>query len=537
MRAERGVRAVALALALCAAGLAQPREGAAITGAARSSNTTSKSPRSVSTDLNSVRKYRERNETAILAGFVDLLRLPNLASDSVAIRRNADTLVSLLKRRGMIARRLELPGSPPAVYAELPAQGATRTITLYAHYDGQPVNPRDWAGDPWTPVLRDRPVEQGGKILPWPGRGDRIDPEWRLYARSAGDDKAPIVALLAALDALNAQSSRRSVNLKVFLEGEEEAGSTHLAAMLAAHRDELRSDAWIFCDGPMHPSRRPQLVFGARGVMGLELTVYGPLRALHSGHYGNWAPNPIARMTDLLASLRDGDGRIKVPGFDRDVRPLTDAEHEAMAAVPDPDSSLAAELELGGTEAGGARLIQRIMLPAINFRGVRGGAVGEGAANAIPTEARASIDFRLVPDQTPGAVRASIEDYLQRQGWFLVSAAPDSATRRKHDRIVRLDWGEGYAAYRVPLDSPLAAAVRQSMEQSLNKPVLMTPMLGGSLPLATFEQALGVPIIVLPIANHDDNQHAANENLRIQNLRDGIDVFAGLLLSLGALWK
>ena len=530
------VKGAALALLLCAAGVLCARESGAVTGAARSSNTSSKSPRSVATDLASVRKYRTRNETAILAGFVDLLKLPNLASDSLAIRRNADTLVSLLKRRGMIARRLELAGSPPAVYGELPAQGATRTITLYAHYDGQPVNPRDWSGDPWTPVLRDRPVEQGGKILPWPGRDDPINPEWRLYARSAGDDKAPIVALLAAIDALNAQSSRRSVNLKVFLEGEEEAGSTHLPAMLAAHHDELTSDAWIFCDGPMHPSRRPQLVFGCRGVLGLELTVYGPLRALHSGHYGNWAPNPIARMTDLLSSLRDGDGHIKVPGFDRDVRPLTDAEREAMAAVPDPDSALAGELELGGSEGGG-RLIQRIMLPAINFRGVRGGAVGEGAANAIPTEARASIDFRLVPDQTPGAVRAQIEDHLRRQGWFLVSATPDSATRRKHDRIVRLEWGEGYAAYRVPLDSPLAAAVRQSMEQSLNKPVLMTPMLGGSLPLSTFESALGVPIIVLPIANHDDNQHAANENLRIQNLRDGIDVFAGLLLGLGTLWK
>ena len=524
----RSARSAVLAMALCAV---------AATSRAAAPPVDRPVARSLATELRSVRKYRTRREVEILTGFAELLKLPNLASDSLAIRRNADTLVALLERRGMRARRLELAGSPPAVYGELAAAGATRTITLYAHYDGQPVVASEWDGDPWTPLLRDRPLELGGRELPWPRSGAAIDPEWRLYGRSAGDDKAPIVALLAALDALSAQGARRSVNLKVFLEGEEEAGSPHLAAMLAAHREELRSDAWIFCDGPMHPSRRPQLVFGARGVVGLELTVYGPVRPLHSGHYGNWAPNPIARLTDLLASLRDGVGHIKVPGFDRDVRPFTEAEREAIAAVPDPDSSLRAQYQMATTEADNARLIERIMLPAINFRGVRAGGVGETAANAIPSEARASIDFRLVPDQTPAAVRTAIEGHLRSQGWFIVGAEPDSATRRRHDRIVRLEWGEGYAASRVPLDSPLAKAVARTMEETLERPVLLTPMLGGSLPLSVFEKTLATPIIALPIANHDDNQHAANENLRIQNLRDGIDVFAGLLLRLGQLWR
>jgi acetylornithine deacetylase/succinyl-diaminopimelate desuccinylase-like protein len=484
-----------------------------------------------------VREHRLRHQGAILGEFADLLRIPNVASDSVNIRRNADRLVSLLERRGMKARRLELAGSPPAVFAELSAPGARRTVVLYAHYDGQPVAPKDWASDPWTPVLRDRPVEQGGREVPWPAEGGTFDPEWRLYARSAGDDKAPVVALLAALDALAAQRAKRSVNLKVFLEGEEEAGSPHLRAMLAAHRALLSADAWIFCDGPMHPSRRPQLVFGVRGVMGLELTVYGPARALHSGHYGNWAPNPIARMTDLLASLRDGDGRNRVEGFERDVRPMTDAERAAFGASPDPDRALRDDLRLGGTEGEGARLSERILLPAINFRGVRAGGVGEGAVNAIPTEARASIDIRMVPDQTPAGVRAAIEDHLRRQGWHIVTAAPDSATRRAHDRIVRLEWEDGYAPYRAPLDLPFSRAVARVMEESLGRPVLLTPTLGGSLPLAHFHDVLGAPIIVLPIANHDNNQHAANENLRLQNLWDGIDVMAGLLVRLGDLWR
>jgi len=484
-----------------------------------------------------VREHRLSHQGTILAEFADLLRIPNVASDSVNIRLNADRLVTMLERRGMSARRLELPGSPPAVHGELRAPGARRTVMLYAHYDGQPVAPKDWASDPWTPVLRDRPVEQGGREIPWPGDRQAIDPEARLYARSAGDDKAPIVALLAALDALAAQGAKRSVHLKVFLEGEEEAGSPHLKSMLAAHRDQLAADAWIFCDGPMHPSRQPQLVFGVRGVMGLELTVYGPARALHSGHYGNWAPNPIARMTDLLASLRDGDGHIRVEGFERDVRPASEAERAAFRATPDPDAALRDELRLGGTEGGGARLSERILLPAINFRGVRAGGVGEGAANAIPTEARASIDIRMVPDQTPAGVRAAFEDHLRRQGWHIVDAAPDSATRRGHDRIVRLEWDEGYGPYRAPLDAPFSRALAKVMEESLGRPVLLTPTLGGSLPLAHLNDVLGVPILVLPIANHDDNQHAANENLRLQNLWDGIDVMAGLVVRLGDLWR
>jgi acetylornithine deacetylase/succinyl-diaminopimelate desuccinylase-like protein len=484
-----------------------------------------------------VREHRARHEGAILREFAELLRIPNVASDSVNIRRNADLLVTMLERRGMSARRLELAGSPPAVYGELRTPGARRTVVLYAHYDGQPVALKDWASDPWTPVLRDRPVDQGGREVSWPAQGGTFDPEWRLYARSAGDDKAPVAALLAALDALAAAKAKPSVNLKVFLEGEEEAGSPHLRAMLERHRELLAADAWIFCDGPMHPSRRPQLVFGVRGVMGLELTVYGPRRAVHSGHYGNWAPNPVVRMNELLASLRDGDGRILVAGFDQGVRPVSDAERAALRATPDPDDALRGELQLGGTEGGGASLGERIMLPAINLRGVRAGGVGESAVNAIPTEARASIDFRLVPDQTPAGVRAAIEDHLRAKGWHIVAAAPDSATRRAHERIVRLEWDDGYGPYRVPLDAPFPRAVAQVMEASLGRPVLLTPTLGGSLPLAVMGEALGVPIIVMPIANHDNNQHAANENLRLQNLWDGIDVMAGLLVLLGDRWR
>ncbi|HET9514038.1 MAG TPA: M20/M25/M40 family metallo-hydrolase, partial [Gemmatimonadales bacterium] len=260
-----------------------------------------------------IREYRTAHEATILAELRELLAIPNVASDSTNIRRNADLLVRMLARRGVQARLLETAGSPPAVYGELPAPGATRTIVLYAHYDGQPVDTARWASPAWNPVLRSRALQDGGRDLAFPDSGQRVDPESRIYARSASDDKSPIVAMVAALDALQAQNVQRSVNLKFFFEGEEEAGSDHLREMLTRHAGLLRADLWLFMDGPVHQSRRQQIVFGVRGVMGVNLTVYGPLRPLHSGHYGNWAPNPNVLMAHLIASLRDPDGKILIP--------------------------------------------------------------------------------------------------------------------------------------------------------------------------------------------------------------------------------
>ncbi len=241
------------------------------------------------------RSYREAREPAILRELAALLAIPNLASDSVNIRRNAAHLVAMLERRGVSARLLEAPGSPPAVYGELRVPGARRTIVYYAHYDGQPVSPAQWTatgGEPWRPTLYDRAVTAGGRQIALPADGERVPGEARVYARSASDDKSPIVAMLSALDALRAAGIAPSTNLKFFFEGEEEAGSEHAHDMLTRHRDLLAADLWIFGDGPVHQSGRRQVVLGVRGSMGLELTTYGPARALHSGHYGNWAPNP-----------------------------------------------------------------------------------------------------------------------------------------------------------------------------------------------------------------------------------------------------
>jgi acetylornithine deacetylase/succinyl-diaminopimelate desuccinylase-like protein len=478
-----------------------------------------------------VRAWREAHAGPILREFADLVALPNIASDAVAIRRNADAIVKMLERRGIAARLLEVEGSPPAVYGELLTPGARRTLMVYAHYDGQPVVPAQWATGPWTPVLRDGPLEKGGREVAFDKADGRTDGEWRLYGRSTGDDKAPIVGVLAALDALRAAGIPPSVNLKLFFEGEEEAGSPHLEAMLTAHAGRLKADVWVFCDGPVHQSRRLQLFWGVRGVMGLEMTVYGPLRSLHSGHYGNWAPNPAVTLAHLVAGLRGTDGRIHVGGLYDDVRPPSATERAAVAEVPNVDQELRAELALAETEPG--RLVERILLPALNVRGLSSGQVGDKAANAIPTEATASIDFRLVPDQTPEKVRARVEAHLAREGWHVVHEAPAADVRRLHARLVRLDWEGGYPPSRTSMDLPVSRAVARVVEESVGTPVVRLPTMGGSLPMYVFEKVLGVPVIGLPIANHDNSQHAANENLRLRNLWDGIEVYAGLIARLG----
>jgi acetylornithine deacetylase/succinyl-diaminopimelate desuccinylase-like protein len=474
------------------------------------------------------RQWRESHEHPILTEFMDLLALPNLARDRDSIRRNAAAVSALLEKRGIQSQLLEVPGAPPVVFGEIRTPGATRTVIFYAHYDGQPLDPKEWATPPWQPVLRNRAMEKDGQVIPLPATGS-IDPEWRIYARSASDDKAPIIAITTALDALKASSIPLRQNVKFVFEGEEEAGSPHLADIIRKYQDLLRSDVWLICDGPVHQSRRQQIVFGARGITSLDITLYGPGHELHSGHYGNWAPNPAMMLARLLASMKDDDGKVLIPHFYEGIEPLSEIEKRAIADAPDVDRDLMRELWLGRTEGGGKKLVELLNYPSLNIRGMSSARTGQGASNVIPSTATATIDIRLVKGITTEMAAGRVIDHIHAQGYHIVDSDPDAQTRMSHPKVAKVIAGSsGYNASRTSMDLPISQLVLRTADAARG-PVVRLPTMGGSVPLYMIEDILHAPAITTPIANHDNNQHSYNENIRIRNLWDGIELMAALL--------
>ncbi|HEY1495633.1 MAG TPA: M20/M25/M40 family metallo-hydrolase, partial [Candidatus Solibacter sp.] len=384
------------------------------------------------------RTWRQAHESAILGEFSSFLALPNIARDEAAIRKNAAAVSALLEKRGVKTRYLEVPGAPPVVFGEIPAANAVRTIIFYAHYDGQPLDPKEWATPPWEPVIKDG----------------------RIWARSASDDKAPIIAITSALDALQASKLPIRSNIKFVFEGEEEAGSPHLGQIIERYQDLLKSDVWLICDGPVHQSRRQQIVFGARGITTIDITLYGPNHELHSGHYGNWAPNPAMALARLLASMKDDDGRVLIEHYYDGIEPLSETEKRAIAEAPDVDRELMRELALGRTEGGGRKLVDLINEPSLNIRGMASARTAEKASNVLPATATASIDIRLVKGVDPATAEKRVMDHIRKQGYVIVEAEPDAATRMANPKLARVVVERGgYAASRTSMDLPISQLV------------------------------------------------------------------------------
>ena len=458
-----------------------------------------------------------------------LLAIPNVSRDTANIRRNADAIRDALIKRGVAARLVSVPGANPVVFGEIETPGATRTIGFYAHYDGQPLDPKEWTTPPFTPTLRNGAIDAGGAVIPLPPAGTPFAPESRIYARGAADDKAPIIAQLTALDAIRAAGLAHRSNIKFMFEGEEEAGSPNLMPILEANRSLFAADIWLMCDGPVHQTRRQALYFGSRDGIRLDLTVYGPKHELHSGHYGNWAPNPALLLARLLASMKTESGQVTIDGFYDEVAALNDAELKAIAEAPNIDRELMRELWLGSTEGDGQSLTELITRPSLNIRGMASSRVGAEASNVIPASATASIDIRLVKGMDPGRTAGRVVAHIRKQGFFVVDQPASPEIRMAHSRVIWVDRGRvGLGAVRTPLDLPIAQDVIRVVEQVRGSTVKL-PNMGGNLPLANIERPLGTRTIIVPIGNHDNNQHSFDENLRLQNLWDGIELMAALL--------
>jgi acetylornithine deacetylase/succinyl-diaminopimelate desuccinylase-like protein len=474
------------------------------------------------------RQWRQTHEKAIVGEFVELLSIPNIASDRPNILRNAETIVGMMRKRGIATQLVELPGVNPVVFGELRTPGASRTVLLYAHYDGQPLDPKEWLTPPFAPVLRSRSIEKDGQPIPLATAAYPLDPESRLYARSASDDKAPILAMMTALDSVRAAGIRLRSNIKFAFEGEEEASSEHLGQILAAHKELFSADVWLICDGPVYQTRQQLVAFGARGVTTADITVFGPRRELHSGHYGNWAPNPAMMLARLLSSMKNEDGRVLVDHFYDGIAPLSATEKRAVAEAPAPDAGLIEELWLGSTDGAPRKLIELLQLPSLNIRGMASSRTGAQASNVIPASATASIDMRLVKGMDHKETFNRLLEHIRKQGYFVVDAEPSAEVRQAHPKVAKVSGGGGYNAVRTSMDFPISQEVIRVVE-SARGPAVKVPTMGGSVPLEAIERAVGTKTITIPIANHDNSQHSFNENIRIQNLWDGIELMAALI--------
>ena len=472
-----------------------------------------------------VAQWREQNEAKIVVELMDLLRIPNVASDSVGIRRNAELLAEMFRTRGFAVEATTGPGSPVLI-ANLAAERPRGTITFYIHYDGQPVTASEWTHcPPFDPCV----VGPSGKVslAPMPAR---VDPDWRVYARSASDDKAPILALLNAVEALRATGTGPAWNVRVVLDGQEEAGSANFERFMAQRGSEVRADLAITLDGPRHPSGRPTLYYGVRGGVTFTLWVITARGDLHSGNYGNWAPDPSIQLGRLLASMKDADGRVLIQGFQDDVIPLTSRERELLGAVPNIEVALRSEFGIARPERPDVRLETKLNEPTFNVLAMdAAGGLDAPARTAIPAFARARIQMRMVNGLDPAKQVHLVIEHVRRQGYHVVvNREPTEEERLTHPLLARVDSGGGTTATRVSMDSPVAAAVATAIAGGGTLPVQL-PTLGGTLPFGVFSDALGIPTVGLSLVNHDNNQHGPDENLRLGNLFEGIEVLARIL--------
>jgi acetylornithine deacetylase/succinyl-diaminopimelate desuccinylase-like protein len=486
--------------------------------------------------LSKVTQFHQKRQHALLTEYTAFLSLPNTMNDTASLTANANFIVEMMKKRGIANARLVYGTSPkaiPAVFGEIKVPNATTTIVFYAHYDGQPVNPDKWAEglSPFRPQLMTTSLEKGGKMIDFPKEGEPLSMDARIYGRASSDDKAGVFSIITAYDALRQSGISPNVNVKFFFEGEEEKGSTHLNEILEVNKDLLKADLWVIADGPLHASGRKQIVFGVRGDVNVNMTIYGPKRPLHSGNYGNWAPNPAWKLTRLLATMKDDNGRVLVDGFYDDVTPLSKLEREALAAIPDPAAMMQKELAFAQSESTERTFLESITtLPTLNINGIASANVGRLASNIIPTIATVTLDFRLVKGNDWQKQVQKVIKHVKKQGYEVFDREPTDEERLKFPNIATVRVGSGYDAQRTSMDLPIAQKVIKAVQNSTKEKVILMPSAGGSLPLYLFEQVLKTPPLTVPVVNYDNNQHGENENLRVGCLFDGIETMAAIML-------
>lgn len=465
--------------------------------------------------------------------YLELLAMPNDAIVPADIQKNVDWLERAFQKRGFTASQLPNKGKP-MLYAEWPKKvPGAKTVLFYMHLDGQPVVPSEWAQkSPWQPVVKKRNASGSWEIV-----GDellfaeKLDPDLRVFARASSDDKGPIMMFLAAFDGMKQAGIDPSINVKVLLDSEEEKGSPSIPAVVQANKALLQSDGIVIHDGPRHQSERPTLIFGNRGATRVTLVVYGPKQPLHSGHFGNYVPNPAIRLARLIASMKDDEGRVTVPGYYERIK-LSDAEKKILADTGDDEAAIRRRTGIKIAEIVGGTYQEALQYPSLNVRGMAAASVGDKASNIIPHLAIAEFDLRTTPEAPPEYLFGLVQKHIEAQGYHLVKGEPTDTDRATFDKLASLTMGSAGRAVRTPLESPLGKWVYDSLVRTSGgaNPVRIR-MMGGSVPTDSLVEILGAPFVIVPLVNGDNNQHTFDENMRIGHYVEGIRTVIGLLRS------
>lgn len=459
---------------------------------------------------------------ATLPELVEAVKIPNVMRASTAdMRRNADWFEAAFRRHGFTARQLA-DGETPMVYAEAPAPAkGAKTVLFYAHMDGQAVVPSEWnQPGPFVPTLKKKGADGAWQAMPIDAIASP-DPEWRLFGRSAADDKAPILMLMAAMDALKASGKAPAIRIKILIDSHEEGGPPTLKDVVDRNAALLKADAVVMLDGPMHESNQPTLVFGHRGGGGFTLTVWGAKTELHSGHYGNYAANPAVALAQLVATMKDADGRVLIPGFYEGVA-LDPASRAARAAVPDDEAAIRRRIGISANEKVGTSYQEALAHPSLNITSMKAG-TPEQARTIIPAFAVATFDARTVPGTPAARQVALVRKWVEDHGYHLVDGPPTDAERQAWPRLATIAGGEGQGqALQTPLDAPVGEWARAALAGAWKAEPVRIPIMGGSVPTRPLVEGVKARILLVPLVNNDNNQHAANENLRIGNYFAGV---------------
>ena len=494
---------------------------------------------SISASSQSRKKILETTNEVIQSNwnnFFEMLSIPNDGYDTPNIERNIEWCEETFSRLGFNMERVKAestsPSMPnhPLIIGNKFISNKFKTVLIYFHMDGQPVDPSKWnQADPFDPILTENINGRWVEI-----DRDRIntnpDPDWRIFGRSTSDDKGPPMMLVNALEILEKLNKKPEFNIKLIIDFQEEMGSPTVVSAVSLYKEKLKSDFLLIIDGPRHPSNKPTLTFGARGISRITLTSYGPIKPQHSGHFGNYAPNPAMNLSKILSSMKDYDGVVTIPGFYDGVT-LTNDIRKILDEVPDDEEAINNDLLISSPDKVGNNYQEAIQYPSLNVRGLKSGWVGKEARTIVPDIAIAEIDVRLVKESEPEKLLNMIKDHIIKEGAYVInSREPTNEERLTKKNIIRYDSKISYLAYRTEIDSPIGNWASRALKNAFLEEPIKKRTSGGSIPISPFVTTLNVPALTYPSVNKDNNQHSPNENIRVGNFIDGTLGMVYLLL-------